>query len=179
MRALLLAAAGILASCSLQYDGDGFRPGDGRRPGGGDVSQPDLPGGADAGAPDERDPDAAPAVCGDTCGDGDCDLKCPDLACACELDCAGTDGHCKTHCDQHACEIDCTDVDECEARCNSAEATCAVDCTGARKCDHVKCEHGAACTLQCGDNDACRFEACEGEQVSCAGGVIACNAPCP
>ena len=172
MRALLLAVAGILAGCSLQYDGDAFRPGD---RGDGDVSQPDLPGGA----ADASAPDAVPAVCGDTCGGGDCDLKCPDLACTCELDCAGTSGDCKTHCDHHECTIDCSDVDKCEARCNSADTTCAVDCTGARDCEHVKCEKGAACTLQCGDNEKCGFEECEGEEQSCEDGLIACNAPCP
>ena len=178
MRALLLAAAGILAGCSLQYDGDAFRgdraPPAGDGDGDGDVSEPDLPGGADASAPD-----AVPPPCGDTCGGGDCDLKCPDLACACELDCAGTTGDCKTHCDDPGCAIDCSDVDRCEARCNSNDATCAIDCTGARDCEHVKCEHGAACTLQCGDNEKCGFEACDGDELSCEGGLVACNAPCP
>ncbi|HUS63421.1 MAG TPA: hypothetical protein VMZ28_02720 [Kofleriaceae bacterium] len=178
MRALLLAAAGILAGCSIQYDGDAFRGGDRESPAGdGDVSQPDRPGGPDASAASA--PDAVPPVCGDTCGGGDCNLECPDLACACELDCAGTTGDCKIHCDHHDCAIDCSEVDKCEARCNSSDTTCAVDCSGARDCEHVKCEKGAACTLQCGDNEKCGFEECDGEELSCEGGLIACNAPCP
>jgi len=90
-----------------------------------------------------------------------------------------TSGDCKTHCDHHDCAIDCSDVDKCEARCNSSDTTCAVDCSGARDCEHVKCEKGAACTLQCGDNEKCGFEECEGEEVSCEGGLIACNTTCP
>lgn len=178
----LVWLAAIASACSLSLDGDHFR-GEPR------AADPDAGSVVGGGGPDARDredatpppdPDAAPEPgdsCRETCGDDDCDLRCPEGECECTLDCAATSGTCKAKCDHRDCAIDCHEASRCEAGCKNAD--CTIDCSGAGECDRVKCEKDAGCLLDCNGADTCGFDVCEGEETSCAGGVLACNRDCP
>lgn len=170
-----LACLALLAgACSLSLDGDHFL-------GGGSDGGPGSP--PDARAPDRPGPDAAvreddpPATCGESCGDGDCELTCPDRPCDCQLDCDATADTCKPTCEHHDCAIDCRQTGKCEARCKYSN--CTIDCTNARECNHVKCEGGSGCLLDCSGAERCEYDACDGEVTSCPGGLLACNRDCP
>jgi serine/threonine-protein kinase len=178
-RPVCLAAAAILvAACSLSLDGDRFRD---EGAGMTDDSPDQDKGGkhADAGGGQDRDPDAAPRDCRETCGGGDCDLRCPDDGCVCTLDCAGTSGTCKPRCaGSGRCSIDCAGVNNCEPECKGP-SDCEIDCTGANNCDKVRCNDGATCTLHCSGADDCKFDRCNWGVTSCPGEILVCGGPCP
>ena len=137
-------------------------------------------------------PDAAPSECSDDCmmcgggccaetcgGGGDCRLTCNREGCDCTLDCAATDGTCDARCERGgSCAIDCSDVNDCRPRCRRG-AACEIDCGGANNCDKVECRDGASCLLDCTGANNCEFDRCDGEQQSCAGGIMVCNRDCP
>jgi hypothetical protein len=145
----------------------------------------------DASPGEPGEPDAAPPECSDTCmtcgsgcctqscgGGGNCRLNCNHEECDCALDCAATEGTCEPRCERGAtCAIDCSGVNNCRPRCR--EGSCDIDCTGANNCDEVRCTDGASCLLQCTGANNCAFDSCDGEQLSCPGGIVACNRDCP
>ena len=170
---LVCLAALAAGACSLSLEGDHFLgdPDAGRI----DARAPDRPDGDPR--EDDPEPDGA-ATCGESCASGDdCDLHCPDRACACRLDCDGTGETCKPKCEHHDCTIDCRQVGTCEASCKDSD--CTIDCTGAGECDRVKCEDGSGCLLDCSGLGSCDFERCDGEVTSCPGERLACNRACP
>jgi hypothetical protein len=206
---VLLVALLAPTACSLLIEGDAFRNQDGPsdaapgarvdagsvQPGSDADPGPDpridaAPSQPDAAPPDAAPPDAAPecsdscgmcggGCCTQTCGGGpDCRPTCGQDGCACTLDCAATEGTCEPRCERDsACAIDCSDVNDCRPRCR--RGMCEIDCTGANNCDKVQCTEGASCLLDCAGSNNCEFERCDGEQVSCGGGVVACNRDCP
>lgn len=179
--AAAIAWLAVAPGCSVWLDGERFddpsggeqgsRSDAGRSPGADAAA--DAP--PDAGAPE---PDAQP-VCTERCPGGDCELRCEGPAgCACQLDCAGTDGKCRPKCEREDCAIDCRDVNNCEPECRRG-STCDIDCTGANNCEKVKCADSSGCLLDCSGANNCEFEECRGEVVSCPGDVLACNRECP
>lgn len=178
----VIALLAVASGCSVWLDGEKF---DDPFDGGGQGSRRDAgsssPADAAADAPDARapEPDAGPAACTDVCPGGDCELHCegPE-GCACQLDCAGTDGKCKARCEAEDCTIDCRDVNNCEPECRRG-STCSIDCTGANNCEKVKCADDSGCLLDCSGSNNCEFEECRGEVSSCPGDVLACNRDCP
>jgi len=146
-----------------------------------------------------------PAGC-DSCIAADCSASSPctcDSGCACSFECPlGTDcgAECRgsgTECELDAfavlrvsrfvCEAGATcrmdarsasNVSGSNVVCRGDGTTCEIDCRSASRCN-VACESGAACRIQCASASDCDFTPCGASQISCPGGVIACNTSCP
>ncbi len=181
--AFLLAWLSVASGCSVWLDGERFDDpsgsgGEGSR---GDAGRGSARADAAVDAPDAGGsaPDAGPAVCAEVCSGDDCELHCEGPEeCACQLDCAATDGKCKPRCEARDCAIDCRGVDKCEPECRHG-SSCTIDCTDANNCEKVKCADSSGCLLDCTRSNNCEFDECRGEVTSCLGDVLACNRDCP
>lgn len=114
--------------------------------------------------------------CEQVCG-ADCVLGCETPNCECAIDCIGVP-ECQASClDSSYCKVDCTQSQRCATSC--AASTCVVICDGVLETCVVHCLEGAECLLSCGAIADCDIATCAVGAMSCNGGLIVCNMPCP
>jgi hypothetical protein len=176
--------AGTLSDASLPDAGPeedaGYAPDAGRDAGG--------TGGSDAG---EWWEDATPIkactnpfACQQQCGaaDAPCLFECSSASCVsscqtgttCRNECKSPTSCVNTCAAGATCSNDCTSL-QCSTSCG-AGSTCSLECHGSTSCT-VSCTSGAHCLAVC-TTGVCDMR-CSGAKMSCPGGVITCDRPCP
>jgi len=136
--------------------------------------------------------------CAGTCNI-DCttmDCKCQD-GCPCALKCGEP---CKSECNKTSyCRVDargrnlveqviCKDDAVCFADLSGSKlapmnlcqdrSVCDINCENTGRCA-TKCENNARCLVRCAGSADCKFTKCDAGAMTCAGGIIVCNRPCP
>jgi hypothetical protein len=117
------------------------------------------------------------------CAEGSrCEAECANGTCTCQ---DGSD--CAFGCASPPCHVHCERGTECSGECENGGCTCGDGSSCYFACLDsncgVSCGRGSSCVLECvlgrAGEGHCDFDRCDGEEVLCDDGVVACNAPCP
>lgn len=155
------------------------------------VSDPTTPDAAEptidadpANVVDARPPNECLACSGGTCVEectlaDNCSFDCAIDGCDCDFTCETNT--CNVECKANTtCSVDCGGSDQCRPTCKPG-AVCDFDCTNSNNCRLAKCEGDAQCILNCFDTDPgnCKWDVCDGVEMSCPGNIKVCGRDCP
>jgi hypothetical protein len=152
-----------------------------------DTATADAPIGSPDAMPDAMPVDECIACIGGTCST-DCTLTgdCPNYDCAvagcdCSFSCTADSTRCNGECKAGTtCSVDCGGASKCHPKCMPG-GICDFDCTGVKDCKRAKCEGDAQCILNCTDTTGmdCKWDVCDGVEMSCPGDILVCGRDCP